>query len=152
MEDNKNLIITRIFDAPRELVFQAWVDPKHLANWWGPKNFTNPVCELDARPQGLIRIDMQGSDGVIIPCKGRFDEIVSPERLVFITTAFEDQKGQPQLENRNTVTFEDYEGKTKLTLQVDVLKATPEVAGPLAGMEQGWSESFDKLVIELNNK
>jgi uncharacterized protein YndB with AHSA1/START domain len=56
----QELILTRILGAPRSLVFRAWTDPKHLARWWGPRGFSNPVCELDVRPGGLIRIDMRG--------------------------------------------------------------------------------------------
>jgi Xaa-Pro aminopeptidase/uncharacterized protein YndB with AHSA1/START domain len=93
---------TRVFDPSRELVFQAWTDPKHLARWWGPKGFTNPVCELDVRPGGRIRIDMAGPDGVIHPMGGVFHEITAPERIVFTSTAFDDETGVPQLEVLST--------------------------------------------------
>jgi uncharacterized protein YndB with AHSA1/START domain len=68
---DQELIITRVFDAPRKLVFKAWTDPKHVAQWWGPNGFTNPVCELDVRPGGAIRIDMHGPDGTIYREIGR---------------------------------------------------------------------------------
>ena len=139
------LVITRVFDAPRELVFKAWTDPKHVAHWWGPNGFTNPVCELDVRPGGAILIHMRGPDGVVYPMKSVFHEIVEPERLVFTTSSFEDEDGNPQLEVLNTVTFAEHNGKTKLTLQARVMKSTPEVAVPLAGMEEGWSESLERL-------
>ncbi len=139
------LVITRVFDAPRELVFKAWTDPKHMAQWWGPKGFTNPVCELDARPGGAIRIDMRGPDGVVYPMKGVFHEIVEPERLVFTSTAFEDEEGNPKLQVLNTITFAEQGGKTKLTLQAVVVRSAPEVAAALAGMEEGWKQSLDKL-------
>ena len=143
------LVITRIFDAPRELVFKAWTDPKRLAQWWGPKGFTNPICELDVRPGGAIRIDMTGPDGVVYPTKGVFHEIVEPERLVITTSAFEDEDGNPQLEVLNTVTFTEHNGKTKLTLRAVVVKSAPAVAAALAGMEEGWSQSLDRLAEEL---
>ncbi len=76
---------------------------------------------------------------------GGFHEIVPPELLVFTTTAFFDKQGNPMIENLNTVTFEENAGGTKVTLHVVVLRATPEVAGPLAGMKEGWSQSLDKL-------
>jgi uncharacterized protein YndB with AHSA1/START domain len=76
---------------------------------------------------------------------GKFQEIVEPERLVFTTTAFEDKNGNPLLENLNTVTFEEVNGITKLTLHVRVLKFSPELAAALEGMEQGWSESLYRL-------
>lgn len=64
------LVLTRTFDAPRELVFKAWTDAKQLAEWWGPKGFTNPVCDIDVRPGGAIRIDMTGPDGTVYPMGG----------------------------------------------------------------------------------
>jgi uncharacterized protein YndB with AHSA1/START domain len=86
----QELRLTRILGAPRGLVFKAWTDPEQVARWWGPRGFTNPVCELDARVGGLIRIDMRGPNGAIYPMKGLFHEVVEPERLVFTGTALED--------------------------------------------------------------
>ncbi|MGZ3593758.1 MAG: SRPBCC domain-containing protein, partial [Syntrophales bacterium] len=83
------LVITRFFDAPRDIVFKAWTDEKLVAQWWGPNGFANPVCELDARPGGAIHIDMRGPDGVVYPMKGIFHEIAEPERLVFTSSAIE---------------------------------------------------------------
>ena len=147
--DKRDLVITRTFDAPRELVFKAWTDPTHVAQWWGPKYFTNPVCELDVRPGGAILIHMRGPDGVVYPMKGVFHEIVEPERLVFTSSAFEDEEGNPQLEALNTVTFAEHEGKTKLTLHAVVVKATPAAKGALQGMEEGWNQSLDRLAEYL---
>jgi len=143
------LVITRIFDAPRDLVFKMWTDSHHMAQWWGPRDFTNPVCEMDVRPGGAIRIDMRGPDGVVYPMGGVFHEIVKPERLVFTSSAFEDEEGNPQLEVLNTVTFAELGGKTKLTLQAVVVKSAPAVAAALAGMEEGWRQSLDKLAQYL---
>jgi uncharacterized protein YndB with AHSA1/START domain len=147
----RELTITRIFDAPRSLVFKMWTDPKHMAQWWGPRGFTNPVCELDVRPGGAILIHMCAPGGVVHPMTGVFREIVEPERLVFTSTALEDNEGNPQSVNLNTVTFEEHDGKTTLTLHVVVLKATPEIVAALAGMEQGWSHSLDKLAEHLGS-
>lgn len=143
------LVMTRIFDAPRELVFKVWTDPGHVAQWFGPVGFTIPVCEMDVRPGGALLILMRGPDGVIYPNKGVFHEVVEPERLVFTTSAFEDEAGVPQLEARNTVTFAEHNGQTHVTLHAVVTRATPEVAGALAGMEEGWSQTFDKLTQHL---
>lgn len=139
------LVLERVFDAPRNLVFKAWTTPEHLARWWGPKDFTNPVCELDVRPGGTILIHMTSPEGVVIINKGTFHEIVAPERLVFTTRAFEDEAGNHRLEILNTVTFEEQEGKTKLTLQALVVKAAPELRASLEGQEKGWNESLDRL-------
>jgi uncharacterized protein YndB with AHSA1/START domain len=149
---NRELVLTRTFDAPRSVVFKAWTDPKQLARWWGPHGFTNPVCEADARPGGAIRIDMTGADGVVYPMKGTFHEVVEPERLVFTSTAFEDERGQPLLEVHNTVTFAEQGGKTTLTLKAVVVKAAPEVAGAVGGMEEGWTQSLERLEAELGHE
>ena len=141
----QELVLTRIFDAPRELVFKAWTDPARMAQWWGPKYFTNPVCELDVRPGGAILIHMQGPDGVVYPMSGVFHEIVEPERLVFTSRALEDEAGNALLEVTTIATFEEHTGKTKLTVREVVVKAEPGAEGALAGMEEGWTMSLDKL-------
>ncbi|HEX2981012.1 MAG TPA: metalloregulator ArsR/SmtB family transcription factor [Anaerolineaceae bacterium] len=141
----QELNLTRIYAAPRELVFKAWTDPRLMAQWWGPHYFTNPVCELDARPGGVILIHMRGPDGVTYPMKGVFHEVVPPERLVFTAVALEDEQGNVQLETRTSVRFVDLGERTELQLHVEVLKATPAAAGALAGMEAGWSQSLEKL-------
>lgn len=138
------LTITRVFDAPRELVFKAWIDPKQMAQWWGPKGFTNPVCELDVRPGGAIRIHMRAPDGIVHPMTGTFHEIVAPERLVFTAIA-EDQAGKPLLEARTTVTFEEHGGKTKLTVQASAVGLVDVGWQMLQGMEAGWTQSLERL-------
>jgi uncharacterized protein YndB with AHSA1/START domain len=138
------LTIARTFDAPRMLVFKAWFDPKMLAQWWGPHHFTNPVCEVDVRPGGGIRIDMRGPEGTVYPMTGVFHEVVEPERLVFSTTPL-DEAGKPMFEVLNTVTFEDNAGKTKFTLQARVVKTTAVAAQYLDGMEAGWTQSLERL-------
>lgn len=140
-----DLTIERTFDAPRERVWEAWTDPEQVAQWWGPAGFTVPRSELDLRPGGSFHIDMEAPDGTIYPDTGVFHEIKEPERLVVTSRAFEDDDGTFQLEVRQTVTFVDRDGKTELTLEAEVLAATPEVADALEGMELGWSQSLDKL-------
>jgi uncharacterized protein YndB with AHSA1/START domain len=140
----QELVMTRIFDAPREVVFKAWTDPERVKLWWGPKGFTNPVCELDVRPGGAMRIHMRAPDGVVYPMTGVFNEIVEPERLVFTSGAL-DAKGNPLFEVLTTVTFAEYGGKTKLTLHAKVMMATAAAAPRLAGMEMGWSQTLDRL-------
>src|ERR1044071_428687 len=83
----RSLVMTRTFDAPRALVFRAWTDPSHIAQWWGPHGFTNPRCEWDARPGGKIHIDMRGPDGTVYPMPGEFHEVAALERLVFSASA-----------------------------------------------------------------
>ncbi|MDJ1434049.1 SRPBCC domain-containing protein [Halostagnicola sp. A-GB9-2] len=116
---------------------------------WGPKGFTVPRCETDVRPGGSFSIDMEAPDGTIFPDEGIFHEVKEPERLVATSCAFEDDDGDFQLEVRQTVTFADRDGRTELTLEVEVRTATPEVADALDGMELGWSQSFDKLETDV---
>src|SRR3990172_182307 len=113
--NERTVTITRVFDAPRELVFKMWTDPKHMAQWWGPHQFTNPVCELDARPSGKILIHMRAPDGTVYPMTGIFREIVAPKLIVFTAYA-EDSLGKRLLESLTTVTFEAQGKKTKLTV------------------------------------
>ena len=138
-------LFTRVFEVPVELAYKAWTDPKQLAKWWGPKDFTNPVCELDLRPGGEIRIDMTGPDGAVYPMGGIFHEIIEPQKLVFTSTAFMKEEGNWQLEVFNTVTFADENGNTKLTVHAVIVKRSPEVEAALDGMEDGWNQSLDRL-------
>jgi uncharacterized protein YndB with AHSA1/START domain len=146
----KELVIARVFDAPREIVFKAWTEVERLKRWWGPKNFTNPVCEIDPRPGGAMRIHMRAPDGVIYPMTGVFQEIAEPERLVFTASAL-DAEGEPLFEQRTTVTFADLGGKTKLTVHASFSKIRPEAAPHLAGAETGWNMSLDRLVEEAGS-
>lgn len=140
------LVITRILNAPREKVFDAFVNEKTLAKWWGPDGFTNPVCKADARPGGKIYIEMTGPDGTKYPMEGSFKEVARPERLSFYSIAFQDAEGSILLEGLNSLSFYEQEGKTRLTLQVEIVKFVPgRVEGALSGMEAGWSQSLDRL-------
>jgi uncharacterized protein YndB with AHSA1/START domain len=138
------LVISREVDAPRDLVWKAWTDAKHLAQWWGPHGFTNPVCEVDLRPGGAILIHMKAPDGTVYPMKGTFEEIVAPERLVFLSGAM-DETGKLLFEVLNTVTFAEQAGKTKLTMHARVVSATDEAGRYLSGMEVGWTQSLERL-------
>ena len=144
----QEVFFTRILDAPRELVWKAWTDPKHVAQWWGPNGFTNPVCELDVRPGGAIRIDMRSPDGTVYPMAGVYDEIVEPERLVFTSGAL-DNAGKPLFEVLTTVTFAENGGKTTLTVRARVVKSTAATAPHIAGMEEGWNQTLDRLVAHV---
>lgn len=139
-----SVTLVRLFDAPRSLVFRAWTDPELMANWWGPKGFTNPRCELDVRPGGKIHIDMRAPNGIVYPMTGTFHEVVQPERLVFTAVA-EDRDGDALMEERVTVTFEDQAGKTRMTVQADAVGLAPVASKLLEGMEPGWSQSLVRL-------
>jgi uncharacterized protein YndB with AHSA1/START domain len=140
----REVVIKRVLNAPRELVFQVWTDPSHLAQWWGPNGFTTPLCEADARPGGEIRIDMRGPDGVVYPMIGTFKEVIPPERLVFTTTPL-DPNGKPLFETLNIVTFADQGGKTAVTVHARATTWTDQAAPYLKGMEVGWTQTIDRL-------
>lgn len=144
----REVIITRIFDAPREFLFKAWTDPKHLAKWFGPKGFTNPVCEADARVGGAWHIVMRAPDGTEYPCGGVYREVVEPERLVFTNIAT-DKEGNPILDGLTTVIFEQYGDKTKLTLRTRATAVVDYAVEHLKGMEAGWTQSLERLAEEL---
>jgi uncharacterized protein YndB with AHSA1/START domain len=139
------LVIRRLIAAPRERVFKAWTDPEQFAYWWGPHTFTAPKVKLDVRPGGKIDVHMQGPKGSPwskpYPMGGEFREVSPYDRLVF-TSNIGDGKVH---ENLNEVDFEDVDGKTRLTLTVTVLRTTPEFADSLKGMEQGWTQSLERL-------
>lgn len=147
--NNYELVIERVFDAPIALVWQAWIDPEMLRQWWGPRGVTNFICEMNARPGGAIYIVMLAGQelgelaGQKWPMTGVVREVIEQEKLVFISSAIMNNK--PILENLVTITFKEHQGKTKITLHVVVTKTTPEAAGPLSGMKAGWTQSIEKL-------
>ena len=154
----REVVITRIFDAPRDLVWRAWTEPEHLTRWFGPRTFTTPVYNLDLRVGGEIHSCMRSPDGHEFWSKGTYREIVPPERLV-MTDSFADAQGNVvpasyygmdpnwPLEMLVTVTFEEQDGKTRLTLTHSGVRGVSDQ--DLGNMEQGWSESFDKLAEYL---
>lgn len=112
----KNLIVTRVLNAPRELVFEVWTDPEHLAHWYGPNGFTITTHEIDVKPGGVWKFMMHGPDGRDYPNKIIFSEVVKPEKLVYHHASDDDTE---PVSFHVTVTFEAEEGKTKLTMNSD---------------------------------
>lgn len=143
-DDQREITLTRLYDAPRALVFKAWTDAGLLARWWGPKMFTNPVCEVDARPGGRLRIVMRGPDGNDYPMRGVFQEVVALERLSFTSFAV-DAQDRPIIEGFTTVLFAEEGGKTRVTVIARGKAVQPIAVQYLQGMEQGWSMSLEKL-------
>jgi uncharacterized protein YndB with AHSA1/START domain len=148
LKGEREIVLTRIIDAPRSLVFKAWTNPKHLAQWWGPKDFTNPACELDVRIGGKWSIVMRSPDGAEYPCRGIYREIIEPERLVFTNIAV-DVNGNPILDGITTVTFAEDGCQTKLTLRTRAVALVIDTAAKLAGMDVGWTQSLDRLAEVL---
>jgi uncharacterized protein YndB with AHSA1/START domain len=141
-------VLTRVFDAPRELVFRVWTEPVHLVRWWAPQGFTNPICEVDLRAGGAYRIVMRAPDGHEYPCQGVYREIVRPERIVFTNNAI-GEDGSPVLEGLTTVHFAEEGGKTTLTMRTRAKAVVDFARAYLSGMEIGWSQSLDKLEDEV---
>ncbi len=153
---NRELVIVRVFDAPRALVWKAWTEPQRLKQWWGPRTFTTSVAKIDLRVGGAFLYCMRQADGKDIWGTGVYREIVPLKRIVY-TDSFADEKGNVvpatyygmsrdfPLEMQVTVTFEDHDGKTKLTLHHVGIPAGPD----REGANQGWNESLDKLAETL---
>ncbi|MGZ7182294.1 MAG: SRPBCC family protein [Halobacteriota archaeon] len=154
-QKKEELIITRVFDVPRELVWAAWTEPEQLKKWWGPRGFTSPFSRIDLRVGGKYLHCMRGPDGKDYWSTGVYREVVSPKRLA-MTDSFADEEGNvvsatyygldPEFprELQVIVELDEKEGrKTRLTLKHGSIKNLNET--DVANMEQGWNESFDKL-------
>jgi uncharacterized protein YndB with AHSA1/START domain len=135
------LVITRVFDAPRALVFKLWTDPAHAKHWMGPRGFTATHFEQDPRPGGTWRACLREDDsGRELWQGGVVREIVEPERLVY-TFAWDRENGSRGHETLVTITFAEHDGKTKMTFR----QAVFETVGQRDGHQGGWNSSFDRL-------
>jgi uncharacterized protein YndB with AHSA1/START domain len=140
----RELVITRVFDAPRSLVFQAWADPERMARWAGPRGFTMTSWEMDTRPGGGYRFCLRSPEGTDHRVRGVYRELVEQERLVY-TWAWVDADGNPGHETLITVTFEDRGEKTLLTLRQSLFESVN--ARDLH--QGGWNSAFDCLAEYL---
>jgi uncharacterized protein YndB with AHSA1/START domain len=140
---DREIVITRLLNAPRELVFEAWTDPKHLINWWGPKGFTNTFKKADIRTGGEWVFIMHGPDGIDYPNRVFFEEIVRPERIVY-THGSDDINDPAQF--RVTATFEKQGAKTNLTMQLvfQTAAARDQVIREFGAIE-GANQTMDRL-------
>ncbi len=159
MSDSKKVlnevVITRIFDAPPELVWKAWTEPEHFKKWWGPKDCISPACEIDLRIGGKYLFCMRLKDGQEYWSTGFYKEIIPNKRLVF-SHSFADEngnivpatyygfEGKFELEMEITVTFEEEVGKTRM-----ILRQIGMPDNHIEPMNVGWNESFDKLEESL---
>lgn len=141
------LLITRVFDAPRTLVFQAWTEPRHLVNWWGPRGFSTPSCEMNAHAGGAYHFRMRASDGREVVWQGVCREIVPPERLVWSCTIRESNGNLISAETILTVTLEEQAGKTTMTLH----QAVFDTVANCEAHQSGWSEAISRLAEYLPN-
>jgi uncharacterized protein YndB with AHSA1/START domain len=149
----ERMVVTRVFDAPRELVWKAWTDPKYVMQWWGPKGFTCPTCKIDFRVGGKFLIGMESPDGQEFYNGGEYHEIVEHEKIVS-SMYFADANGNKveaaelgiehtAIEDAYDVTlFEDLgNGQTKLTF---IGNETAEDA-TASGQAEGWNQILEKI-------
>jgi len=157
----REFVITRVFDAPRDLVWKAWTESERLAQWWGPKGFAMGVCKLDLRPDGVFHYSMRTPDCHEMWGKFVYREIAAPERIVF-TNSFADASGATvrapfsadwPLEVLNTLMLSEHDGRTTLTLRGAPVNATEAKRRTFeagrASMQQGFTGTFDQLAAYL---
>jgi uncharacterized protein YndB with AHSA1/START domain len=144
---DREILITRVFDAPRELVFAAWTDPERVVQWWGPGGYSSFDCEIDLRVGGVFNLKMRGPDGTVYPCTGVFREVVKPERIVYT--------GPPETNHPCgaglppnaivTVSFVEHDRKTTLTIHARLASAADRDAAVAAGFVPGWDSALERL-------
>jgi uncharacterized protein YndB with AHSA1/START domain len=149
---DREIVFCRLLDAPRALVWKAWTDPAHIANWWGGPDFTIAACTIQLRIGGAFRLAMQAADGAVYPCRGTFREIVPGERIVY--------DGEPDDRSacgaglppgaRVTVTFEDAGRRTRLTVHTRFTTGAAKLAAHEAGYAAGWAESLERLAAHAS--
>jgi uncharacterized protein YndB with AHSA1/START domain len=147
LPSDREIELTRVFDAPRRLVFEAHTSCEHMKQWWGPRRFSVSVCAMDFRPGGAWRFVQRGPDGTEYGFRGVFREIVPPERIVW-TFEFEGMPGHVSVE---TLTLVERDGQTTLTTR-SVFETREDRDGMLqSGMEAGAAETWDRLAEYLGS-
>lgn len=148
---DREIIITRVFDAPREMIWDAWIDPKQIVKWWGPHGFTLTIHEMDVRAGGVWRSTMHGPDGTEYLNDCVFSEVVKPKRIVYTLTGGKKDDRNAQAEV--SWIFEAQGDKTRLTLHM--LFPTAEARNRSATVYkviEGGNETLDRLGEHLANK
>jgi len=148
--DPRSIIGFREFDAPRELVFSVWTDPRHLAQWWGPIGFRTTTSSFDMRPGGVWRFVMHGPDGRDYQNRVTFEEIVPPERIVYRHGGGEDVE---PVQFRQTVIFEDLGGRTRIIWRGDFPSAAErdrviKEYGAAEGLKQTMTRMADYVALQ----
>ncbi|HEX2094072.1 MAG TPA: SRPBCC domain-containing protein [Longimicrobiaceae bacterium] len=158
---DETFVVTRTFDAPRDLVFRTWTERDHLLRWWGPRGFTMLSCSNDPRPGGTMHYGMRGPDGGEMWGKWVYREVMAPDRLVFVVS-FSDPEGSTvrapfsqewPLEVLTLLTFDEHDGRTTVTLHSAPVNATDAerqmFLGMHGSMQDGWGGTLDKLAEHL---
>ncbi len=143
---DREIVMTRVFDAPRQLVFEAWTKPEHLVHWFGARGWSLTICEIELRPGGTYRFVWRGPEGEEMGMGGVYREILPPERLVS-TESF--VGCVPGKESVNTMILEERNGKTTMTTTIVYPSAEVRDAVIQSGMERGVGESMDRLAEHL---
>lgn len=142
------IVIARVVQAPRELVFDAWTQPQHLANWWGPHGFMAMHCEVDLRVGGRFRLDLRGPDGNDYPCEGVYQEIDRPACIVYTGSASEGHpcgSGIPP-HSRVSIRFAEHgAGQTRIVINAQLPSQALCNAVVEGGFTRGWSEALERL-------
>jgi uncharacterized protein YndB with AHSA1/START domain len=138
---DREVAMTRTFDAPRRLVFEAWTNPKHVPQWMlGPEDWTMPVCEIDLRPGGAWHFVWRKADGTEMAMGGVYREVTPPERLVST-----EKWGPEWPETINTLTLSEKDGKTTVTNTILYPSKDARDAALKTGMKDGAIQSFERL-------
>ena len=146
-KDEPTIVVTRLVDAPRELVWQAWTEPHHIAQWWGPNGFTNTIHAMEVKPGGVWRFIMHGPDGTDWPNKIVYREVVRPERLVY------DHSGEGANDPHRfhvTVTFTDKNGITEIVMVSLFPSLEARNAVLKFGALEGGGQTLDRLAAYLS--
>lgn len=143
--------LTRVFEAPRERVFECWTRAEHLQHWFGPKGFTIHSCETDPRPGGIFRLCIRAPDGRDYWVRGQFQEVDVPSHLL-ITCAADDAEGIERLHEVIDVTFTESRGRTTVAINAVARGQSDEAAAMLKGMDKGWAQTVDRLGAHLRRK
>jgi len=145
------LHLRRFFAAPRQLVFDAWTKPEMVKEWWGPKGFTIPACEIDARQGGEFFIQMKMPDGTLCGLKGRYVEFYPPYRFHYIGTPL-DKDGNAFAETWTSVYFEEKNGGTEVVLDGHFTKSPLNAGLHIKGAREGWKQMLDKLEVFVESR
>jgi uncharacterized protein YndB with AHSA1/START domain len=146
---DREIALTRVFDAPRRMVWEAWTDPKQLVRWWGPRGFTTTIDEMDLRPGGVWKLVMHGPDGTDYPNRSMFTEVVPYERLRYRLSG--GKRGGPAAQFEMTATFEDAGDKTRITMRMVFASAEARDENVrVYGSIEGGKQTLERLAEHLS--
>ena len=152
VQGEREIVVMRIFDAPREMVFEAWADPKQLVQWFGPEGFTTTVESFDLREGGEWVQVMHGPDGTNYPCAALFTEVTPPEVIAYFNRG--GREGEEEIEFQSTVTFEEIgRDKTRLTIRMEFPSAEERDENVRRyGAVEGGRQTLNRLAMFLTRK